>query len=1092
MENNYLCTEYYGTKYDNINFGAKSEPLYRFRFAYYNGSDSSKVIKNAIQTDIGNIIFTLSCNGLKNYEEYTHRIRWSHNDTQHLFVCFIVLPTQDWTTVYSEFIRLSKFMKFMFPFYNSYYPFTVNRFNEIFVNDRPTRMFLDLDPDSIPITPSDITEIAEYLTNIVNIQLDYIVFKNSNNDGKKHVLFTNLICNNIITCLSLGKILKDKFNYVDTAQYHHFGSLRLLGAHKSDKFKCLDYIVGENLDASEPYFIQPYHTAWEDKINYSYEKLQCKNNIDKNIYKVTTNALNSIGLEITSKHSGNVYNCTRIDKYAECVVCNRVHDKNDSNFVIIYSNCYRVGCFREPGNFYKINAINDIEQVSEDEFDEDLEHKACDHRRKDKRYLQEYIEKVYVPIKRFVNQTIYSSPSAQMPDTINGNCLYLVSPCKTGKTNLIHGYIEQLPANKSICFITCQRLFTTNLFKRFQDLGFLSYLEENFDADLKDKVKGNRVLISINSLHRLRKNYDIIIIDEVETLHSCFANYMLTLGHQAHNKISINYFNELIKSSELCILMDAYPQVSTIQLFEAHGKKVHVHMNEYKMHKDDTIIIVGEIAYFISQMAHCIVTKQPIVFASSLREKQKLIMEQLYIVLREIYKFDTSKLHEHFYNSECDPTVMKTHIDNIDKSWAELDILCYTPSITCGVSFTGTHFSKVFYLGNANSGHISALQALYRVRDVGTREYYITFGQLKATKPIYNLKDNYEYFLNYNREYLDEKENKSLADTLYNKTILSSERYFDVSKENYLYNFIGQFKYNQSTIKFVAMNPEEDMDPVLDFDSTADEVFELMHKKKKEIKLKNKIADHMKAFVNNQPLTEEEFKLLSKPEFDKLELVVNKSSTQKDVLLINTFANWFPQFKKIVSESDLKGKTEMYSKLKKKLNTYHKYYINYQRCKQYAQVDTFDWSVRIEKKKEEYITDNQPERRFIMKCATEVLKYLSGYDGYDHENMYDILHNEKYEKLSMETIQCAFEELFHNYGKGEEDFKKRFFAVFYSNDIRKYNKFEAPYPTEITEWKKMKSILTKVLEQTYNLEPINMGTWRQEPSISLMRTVNLY
>lgn len=1102
MEQNYLTTEIYCKNYGNIEYGQKSEPLYRFAFSYFNSrcNYNNRVSKYSVRTNSGDVIFAISNERLDAYDEFTHRIRWSDLDgTRNLFVCFVVLPDQDWSQIYSEFIKFSPLIRLIHPFYDTKYPFVINRFNEIFVDNRPTRMFLDLDPDNVVIDKNAIKNIVDYLTHIVNIQLEYIVFKNSNNDGKKHVLFTNLICNNPGACLSLGKMLKQNFNYVDTAQYRKGGSLRLLNAHKSNKYKCLDYVVGSIANEQEPYFIQPYKDSETDRINFVYEKLQTSIKIDNNKYDVSNNSLAFIGLEIVSHYKGNIYNCKKIDKSHQCMVCDRVHDKDDSNFVIVCQNAFKIGCHREPGNFYIIEADNDIVEsgleTDGEIYDEQLEEDATDSRRKDKSRLKEYMEKIRAPYKSFINQTIYNNPSAQMPDTINGNCLYLVSPCKTGKTGLIHGYIEKLPKDKSICFITCQRLFTTNLHNRFVDLGFSSYLQDNFEQVLKDKEKSRRVLISINSLQKLTAEYDIIIIDEIETLHSCFASYMIKLGRENKNRLSVKNFNRLIKSAELCILMDAYPQATTIQLFEKHGKKVHVHMNEYKMHKDDTIIIVGEIAYFIDKMARCIKGKKPIVFASSLREKQKLIMEQLYIVLRDVYKFDTSKLKQQFYNSECDPAIMKKSFDNIDTTWSELDILCYTPIITCGTSYTGVHFKKVFYLGNADSGHISALQSLYRVRDVKTRKYYITFGKLRASKPMYTMKDNYEYFLNYNREFINEQENKMLADTLYNETILSSERYFEVSKERYLNNLIGQFKHNGSTIKYKYMSNKEDLENSWNPNNRAKETFDTIHKRKKEIKLKNKINDFMKPFVNSQPLTLDDFKLLSEEKFSELDNVVDKSAKQKDILLINTLAKWFPKFNEVVAESELKDKVEMYQKLKKKISTYNKYAVNYNSHKDYSDNDSFEWTLKVEKVGGKKVTDRTPETRFIMKCASEVLKYLSGYDGYEpkyNENMYELLHNTEYKDLDIETIQCAFDELFHGFGKGDEKFKERFFSVFYANDIRKYKEYNVPYPSKINDWKRMKGALSRVLEQTYNLEGINLNSWRDTPCISLVHSIELF
>lgn len=1095
MVKDYFVTITYTKDYSNVSY-TKAELVQDYNFNIYDqNNDKNDLYRYSVKTKLGNIIFSLSKTSLKLCDQYTHRLRYGNNPSRFVYICFILHSGQDWSQVYLEFTKFATQIR-------SYYirPFPSKQYHEIFKGNRPTRMFLDLDPHNIVLGKQEFSLIAYHLSSIVGRTVEYIVFKNSNNDHKHHILFTNFTCDNITTCSRLGKELKESFPYIDIQPYNHNASLRMWGSYKGDKHKLVDYIVGS--DICKPYFIQPYQDDYKFDFVIPEYKRTTQFKIERNLYSTNGVDLSEFGLAITTQYNGNIYNCIKTNKNIECPVCQRHHDKSDANFAVLYRNIVRIGCFRDMGNYYNMKYTSSGHtQISDlSEYDEEIDDIQFDPRRKDYSDLKKYLEQIPIPYKRFMNQTIYNNPSAQMPDTINGNCLYLVSPCKTGKTNLIHGYIENLPADKSICFITCQRLLTTDLHQRFKDLGFISYLQEDFKQFLDNVETHNRVFISINSLHKIKRDYDIVIIDEVETLHSCFTNYMIKLGHQEYNKKSVKRFNSIIKSSELCILMDAYPSLSTIQLFEKHDKKVHIHINDYKTHKDDTIIFVGETAYFIDEMAKCIANKQPIVFASSLRVKQEQIMEQLYIVLQTVYKVNIQELKQDFYNSTCDAQDMVERIKNLKETWSELDILCYTPTISAGVNYTEKHFSKVFYLGNANSGHVSALQSLYRVRDVDTCEYYILFGSTQYENPAYSLRQNYEYFLNMDRVFINETENKRIADTLYNETLLSSERYALTSRRRYLENFVGQFKYNGSKIEYRFMTLDEELTkPNTEFcnwdsESKLEETFDLLQAKKKEASLKIRISDVMKTFINDKPLIEEDFIILSDADFNSLNDKVNKSNYEKDIILINTFSHWFPKFHAFISSSDntLESKKEFYNSLKKELNTYNRYYLNYKYGQKFAEVDDIHWSSRVEKNKKTRITDTDPEQRFIMKCATKVLSYLSGYDDSNAENIYETLHNCEYQSFDMETVQCAFDELFRTLGRGEDEFKKRFFTTFYANDIRKSSKFVANYPTEINEWNKMRSILTKVLKQTYGFTPNNSAYYKKAPCISLVRNITLF
>lgn len=985
--------------------------------------------------------------------------------------------------------------------------FSDNYILEKFKGYEPTRMFFDLDfKDPNLDTRQYISDIVTELTNLTILkqsgkQLSYVVTKNDIPESySRHVIFMNLNVPNIEVCKYLANNLKDKFNYIDTNPYSSVGSLRTLGARKDNKYKIIDYCVNYDIPPNEPLLIQP---GTLEVIDFNTNFTPLDNIEDDCIEDVDISNINlsQYGLVLGPKVKNNIYNCTKSDLSIDCPICKRIHDKNDTNYIVAsVSGNINLKCHRNR--------------------DESITIGKSEHWLKS--FINNYKPINYNNLYKFVkHHSTYENEFALMPDTIQGNCLYLSSPCKTGKTNALYTFLESLHPDTSICFITCQRLFTTDIYNRFKSLGFESYLEKEYNRN------HNRIVVSINSLVKTSEDktvggvsapfkYDYCIIDEVESLHSCFSQYMTNLGNHEVNLKNVDKFNNIVSKAGTLILMDAYPTIMTMKLFNKHGRSIHFHHNTYKTHQDDIIKFVGEPQYLVYKMASSLARGENIVFASSLKKKQHLMLEQLYKVLKECYNIDPNELSQLFYSSDCDADKMDKSIENIKSSWY-VNLLCYTPCINAGISFTARNFDKVFYLGNPSIGHISMLQALYRVRDISTRKYYIGFGMYHVPKEILKMNERFKQLLNFNCTYTFTGRSIEIADNLHNYTMNSSAEYYNKSVRDFYKSIIGQFKYNGSTIKTKYIDTDEykkkrdnddnlpdyrpyynpfNLNPTEKDNKTIKygDAYDVIKNNKREIRQLTNINEYLKPYINTIPLREEHFNILNAAEFKDLDGKNNKSNLEKDIILINKCISWFPKFAQL---NNLDNKRKYFIDIKKKLSTYFSYYNCYRYKNTYIE-DGINW----ENRNNHNYVDNNPEYRFKIKIASTLLSFLLGETEtrLNNSDYYIHLHDAQYRDINITTLQNAFTYILNNSAINiadgtdpQERFKKLFYVEYYTNVQSPDDEDTYPYPNAYTDWKKMNVILKKILEPTYNLTPVTYNKInRKINSISLLRPLSLF
>lgn len=983
----------------------------------------------------------------KQFLETTKQLRW--HGSYRMFINFKYDTNMyQWEDIYNHFMS----------HYNDFNLLKSKKYiHEMFTSNTPTRMFFDLDFKNVSekTVESYILSLISKLSSYVNLKLEYIITRNNDSSLSRHIIITNLILPDIMQCKVLASKFKD--DYIDIQPYRNNASLRVFngikitdsGCEKTKVFESSNYIINNN----ESYLIQPGNIIsnynipnYQNVESYKYVELQ-----DDSLAGID---LTPYGLIVYDRVEGtNLFRLHKVEQ-RECPVCNRTHDKSDTNYLVVSNTCVKIRCFRGEG-FVKV---------------------------KSKKFkLDEFLQKIdainynYLESNDKIKCDKYIQPNAKMPEIINGDVLYLVSPCKSSKTTIMHEYLSREEnANKSICFITMQTKFTRNLSERFKDLGFSCYLDQGFDP------KHNKIIISLYSLHRLNDihQFDIIVIDEIESLLINFCS-VGTLGKE-NRKENLRKYTQLINNTPLTIIMDAYPSQYCMDHFNTFNKKIHVYMNEYKTHKDDKIIIVDNHSSFINYMAEALSKGQNIVFASALKNEQIEIINKVYDILSNLYNIDPTTLESRLYNGDLDKKLMDDSIKNIDNDWY-VNLLCYSPSITAGISFEQTHFDKVFYLGYPNSSHISALQALYRVRDVCTREYYITFSrsysiksQLYAENDIKNLSDFNRYdnikLLDYDVLHNDFGSEIRLANSVSNKLLEISDQYLMDSQKNYYRKLIGQFKYNGSEIVFES----GELKPMQSYDNiTADDITDFFKSNNVNDYYKHiRTSHYSKIDIKNEDYTNP----LNDEDYEKLYNKVNKSLQEEQICEINTYLRMFPNFNKekhsIVSSSPAK---------------YYRYYRSYKNYSKYVNEDLDVFTHFKKTKADPILINDEPLNRFRMQVASKFLQRLLICDTLNYEE----LHNAEYKDFSIEEIIDALQYLEEDVFKHNKIYIDIFMREFYGNTL-----YKKKMPIQnISTWKEASNIVNNIIDGSFNL--VSNVKYRGKGSnktslISFIRPVELF
>jgi len=275
--------------------------------------------------------------------------------------------------------------------------------------------------------------------------------------------------------------------------------------------------------------------------------------------------------------------------------------------------------------------------------------------------------------------------------------------------------VEYLKPECSFCWIAPNRALAHNTFNRLNEsnIDVTHYGSVNTDKKktgfLKEK---NNMLIVANSLHYLfEKTYDIIVIDEIETLlDKWFGTFM---QKKAENW---TVFLNIIRKAKKVILLDAFITTKTLKFITSCDQN-----NDYKIYErlyEPSTRTINYIADFTEMFDNIISDlNKGLKLFIFYPYKNKSMMNNGAISMQAFYDMIVKKTGQTgiFYNSDIDEKI-KIGLKNVNTAWEGSTFIITNSMITCGVNYENEDFDTEYLFISSFSTPRDVIQVSYRPR----------------------------------------------------------------------------------------------------------------------------------------------------------------------------------------------------------------------------------------------------------------------------------------------------------------------------------------------------------------------------------------
>lgn len=294
--------------------------------------------------------------------------------------------------------------------------------------------------------------------------------------------------------------------------------------------------------------------------------------------------------------------------------------------------------------------------------------------------------------------------------------VFIKSPMGTGKSYGLKKVFED--KRKSILYLSCKRSFSASMKKEYQDYGFVNYMDIENKYDIEDE---DRIICSIESIKYCRNQYDIVIIDESETITCNMSQSIFTNKTPIEN---LEKFSNIFRRSKKRVIMDAYLSQRSFGLIKILAEEViGTKYKSYYLHNE----------FVYSKRKYIKITKKElfvdrVVDSVIIDKKRVACCCGSQIVAYEIKR----RLEEKGISVKYYDRNNKLEIGiNVNIEWSETKCLDYSPTITAGISYDPQDITKRFdrlFLYGVNSPDTALIrdliQAHKRVRNFNEPTIY--------------------------------------------------------------------------------------------------------------------------------------------------------------------------------------------------------------------------------------------------------------------------------------------------------------------------------------------------------------------------------
>jgi hypothetical protein len=441
------------------------------------------------------------------------------------------------------------------------------------------------------------------------------------------------------------------------------------------------------------------------KVEKVKSKLNKHEQIDKKIKQFDNDTIDSDDTETKNENE------IKVKKYADEYV-NKLLNKLTSNYLNVHSDWIKILMILKHENFDFDFFYNWSKQCTIEPYSEEKTRYHWDRIKddSDNPFTMKNLRKFAYPPSKFkpfefnpssTFQSRFITPDIYVDNFKKVNTIFLKSPMFTGKT---HSLPELFKTHQKVLIVYHRISLNEAIFNKFQKFGFKLYSKIEGPIDM-DKHK--RVICQIDSLHRINNKCDLIILDEIEST----LSHISQSPHMTKRDDVFRTLKTYIKKSNYLISCDANLKQQTINFINdiRENKPNIILHNTYKslQHYKYTFLPSFE------QTIHTIKQKcdqdKKVIIVSNSKDRLQVIHN----IIKQDYPDKSIKLIDSEH--KCD-----------DFQWNHYEIVLYSPTITCGISYDEKHFDcciASFSRFSCNAEDCS--QMLIRVRHFSENKMYI-------------------------------------------------------------------------------------------------------------------------------------------------------------------------------------------------------------------------------------------------------------------------------------------------------------------------------------------------------------------------------
>jgi hypothetical protein len=394
-----------------------------------------------------------------------------------------------------------------------------------------------------------------------------------------------------------------------------------------------------------------------------------------------------------------------------CLLCECKHKINEIKLTVTNVNNYNLCCHNKNHIYYKPpkgrDKTDDEKKKTRDTILNDFFHITYPDNfnivNEDSKYISCDKE------NKFIWKPIYDNNKYIMIDAQMGK----------GKSTFIKNFLKhdrKTHKKQKILFISQRKTFTHFICGEFQEFNIQNYMDMKNATDYEKAIN---LCIQLESLLKTTIEYDIIILDEIESILNQFSSSTLK---RCQDTFSV--FQHLISNARIVLSADAFILQRSIDfLYQMSTLESKTKDKNILLIKNNKSYLDGRKAVQISQDKYNDSVIKSLndgkkVFAISttkcdLRNLESNIIEQTKDKNIKVYDCDSDK----------------TDLRNVNEAWKNADLVLNSPTTTIGLSYTAKPSFDVAY-GYLKSTNLArdAMQMLLRVRVLNDDTLYFSLN----------------------------------------------------------------------------------------------------------------------------------------------------------------------------------------------------------------------------------------------------------------------------------------------------------------------------------------------------------------------------